>query len=161
MYPTGYILLREKKKRIGRCAPVSLQIFIVTSLKDSRREWVRRNREESKNRADDSEVPFEISSQHCKVNSMKRGQKNRNEHGFMSCWTVKSSLHVWSKDSFSVNPWVSVPLFSNHPSLYLSLSLLQWWGQRKALTAHSLPGPPSLLFLDSSWVSLGEARRLD
>lgn len=149
-----------RKKRIRRCAPVRLQIFIASSLKE-RRQWEEGNLKTAIkcwSKWEWGAFGHQLQVLQSKLEKEEK-RTEKSQHGFMSCRTVKSSLLGW-KDSSSVNPWVSIPSSLLHPSLYLYLSLLQWWGQRKALTAPSLPSsplPPCLLL----WVSLGEACRLD
>lgn len=57
--------------------------------------------------------------------------------------TVKSTSQSWCAHTHPGNPSVFCPLVSNHPSFLSSLSLLQWWGQRKALNHLPTRPPPS------------------
>lgn len=120
-------------KRIRCCAPVSPQIFIITSWKDSRQRASGSKKEqvkgEWKKRAgvSDREALYEYKQSWLMQSKIdeRRTEKNGGLHGVMPRRTVKSSSQGWSTHSSSVNPSVSVlssPTIHSFTHLYLCFS---------------------------------------
>lgn len=171
----------EKKlpwaKRIRCSVPVTPQIFIISSRKDSRQTGVlRRKRQRGLGGVGVSDWEMLCAYKRRRLASGKtvdgRKKKNGRLCGVMPWRAVKSSLQGWSKLSSSANP--SVPVLSSpaiHPFTHLYLCLsdedkgkhsltrsLAFWlhGAHPSSLLTSLP--PSSLLLS---VSSGETCRPD